>query len=212
MLKFITTLNVLKTVLFFATLLLFGNAEAIPGESFQKTKEQFESNEIFQGVKLRIDPLSEMVGYNLTSFIPTPVLTYTTFSPQEFRLPEFQGIPFLYYVCFDEREIVLLETFLVQGEAQLGNLSSDSYDPRQDSLILNLLESVWNTDVSSDFSQARFTDSFGTGRGSIRRLYRGETFGYQLSSGIDSRYFNIQIFPVRFADNYSVPSDYETRF
>ena len=203
--------NALKTILFFATLLLAGNAEAVPGEQFKETKEQFEANEIFQGAELRIHPLSEIVGYNLRAYITVPVLIYTTSSSQESRVPELRGTPFHYSVSFDEQQIVLEEDLFIESEFSSGNLSSNSYNPRQDSFILNLLESVWNSDVSSDFSQARYTDSFELGGSSIRKLYRGEIFGYQLSSEINSQSLSIQIFPVRFTDNYSILTDYEIR-
>ena len=203
--------NALKTILFFATLLLAGNAEAVPGETFKETKEQFEANEIFQGADLRIHPLSEIVGYNLSAYIAVPVLIYTTSSSQESRVPEFRGTPFHYSVSFDEQQIVLAEDLFIESEFSLGNLSSNSYNPRQDSFILNLLESVWNSDVSSDFSQARYTDAFDDG-GSIRRLYRGEVFGYQLSfDEINLQSLSIQIFPVKLTDNYSILTDYEIR-
>jgi hypothetical protein len=185
------------------------SANALPSESFQGARKRFEKNKIFQGANLYLDPLFQMYGFGRLSRIPTPVLLYSTSSPQATsKTPKFQGLPFAFSIAFDRNNTVVVEYVQMEYGALLGKPVSKAYDPRKDRTVLEFIETVWNSDISSDFSQSRFTNSFRHPR-AVRKIYQGKRFSYELRSASIGAIVGIEIFPSRFIDLYRIPDEYE---
>lgn len=183
-------------------------ANALPGEPFQRSKKRFEENKVFQGAKLYLDPLFQMYGFGGVSRITTPSLLYSTFSPQSTsKTPRFRDLPFTFSVAFDRSNTVVVE-YIQMNHKGLGKPIGKAHDPRRDSMVLDFLAAVWNSDTSSDFSQSRFTNSFKPPRG-MRRIYQGKRFSYQVRSTETGEVVGIDIFLSRFIDLYRTPDEYE---
>lgn len=198
-----------------ALLQLESSVNALPGDSFSKAKKRFEENKIFQGAQLYVDPLVAIygLGFRQESAIPVPVLSYSTSFPQATsKVPEFRGMPFTFSIAHDRSNTVLMEDIRMENGAFLGNLENNkAYDPRKDSSVLEFIATIWNPSIASDFSQSRFTDAFREHR-SVRKIYQGKQFSYQIRGASTGRLGSIEIFQNRFLKMYGIPSDYEVRF
>ncbi|HEY9852775.1 MAG TPA: hypothetical protein V6D28_25100 [Leptolyngbyaceae cyanobacterium] len=177
---------------------------ALPGETLQQSMARFRGNPLFKGLNFQTDSTEP----GLVAYLPVPVKIYMIPYTNSVPPVSWKSEKFTVDLYSDRTNTVLNEGVYFPQTSIAKTIAERRYDPRQDTEIIELLTSVWGSEIAADFKLSRFTDIFKEAI-DFRRLYQGNKFGYQLKrSGSSVR---IDIFSLVFLPERRLMTEYEER-
>lgn len=150
-----------------AGLLLCQRVDALPEDSVQTAIRRIQQNSIANGSEFRT--LQSYTG---------AVMEYRAVIPYGNSTVNISISPPEQSLANPSR---LAESFWINNPPVGSNLSENSYNPRQDDIVLDLVSGIWGNEVMNDFVSSRFTDRVSEDFGTTHRTnYQGELYGYTI--------------------------------
>jgi hypothetical protein len=150
------------------------NAFALPGDTTEVAIERFHTKTLSRNAQFRsknddknkISQYESKVNYrnqilNISVFLPSKLLLGITASPNP------------------NQDIV--ESVKIENSSIALKLAWREYNPRQDQIILNIVQGLWGETVAQDFLNSRFQSGFQGDNGLTENVYIGNQFIYEIT-------------------------------